>query len=64
MNIIYELFVNFIDLNVIYNLLSISVFDLICMKFIEILYIIYNLYLYELNLKKKYVFYKRIKLIY
>lgn len=45
MNIIYELFVNFIDLNVIYNLLSISVFDLICMKFIEILYIIYNLYL-------------------
>lgn len=64
MNIIYELFVNFIDLNVIYNLLSISVFDLICMKFIEILYIIYNLYLYELNLKKKYIFYKRIKLIY
>lgn len=64
MNIIYELFVNFIDLNVIYNLLSISVFDLICMKFIEILYIIYNLYLYELNLKKKYVFYIRIKLIY
>lgn len=56
MNIIYELFVNFIDLNVIYNLLSISVFDLICMKFIEILYIIYNLYLYELNLKKKVCF--------
>lgn len=64
MNIIHELLVNFIDSNVIHNSLSISALDLTCMKFTETSHITYNLHLYELNLKKKHVFHKRIKLIY
>lgn len=64
-SMIHELLVNFIDSNVIHNSLSISALDLTCMKFTETSHITYNLHLYELNLKKKHVFHKRInQLIY